>query len=169
MRMNTTIQMVRQGDTAWPPVAAVFPRAVRWMRDAKDGGNYHLFAATGDAGRFLGCSVIEIGNMRFGPLAETKIGFLEDIHVTESERRKGVGSALLRATLDHAWAQGCENVRWAVQYENEAAVALYRSMGLGFVPDEDPDAEEPQRQYTVVAINPARVETGYGCQHPPAN
>jgi len=161
--------MVRPGDAAWSPVAAVFPRAARWMDDPKEGGNYRFFAATGNGGRFLGGSVIEIGSMRFGPLADTKSGFLEDVHVEESERRKGIGAALLRATLDHAWDEGCENVRWTVQYENEAAIALYRSMGLGLVPDEDPDAEEPQRQYTVVAINPARVETGYGCQHPPAN
>lgn len=164
MKMNTKIKMVRPGDDAWPPLAALFPRAVRWMNDPKDGANYHFFAAVGGDGALLGGSVIEIGNMRFGPLAETRIGFLEDIHVAESERGKGVGSALLRATLDHAWAQGCENVRWTVQYDNAEAIALYRSLGLGFVPDEDPDAKQPERQYTVVAINPERVKTGYGCQ-----
>lgn len=148
----------------WLPVAAFFPRAVRWMGDPKEGGNYHFFAATGDGGRFLGGSVIDLSSMRFGPLAKTKSGFLEDIHVVESERRKGIGSALLRATLDHAWDQECESVRWTVQYDNAAAIALYRNMGLGFVPDEDPDAEQPERQYTVVAINPERVKKGYGCQ-----
>ncbi len=153
---------------AWPPVAALFPRAVRWMNDPKDGGNYHFFAATGNDGRFLGGSVIDIGNMRFGPLAEKKSGFLEDIHVAESERRKAVGSALLRATLDHAWRAGCESVRWTVQYDNLEAIAFYRGMGLGFIPDEDPDADEPERQYTVVAINPDRVKKGYGCQQPSA-
>lgn len=166
MKMKTKIKRVKPGDAAWPSVAALFPRAVRWMNDPKDGGDYHFLSATGEGGRFLGGSVMEIGRMRFGPLAETKAGFLEDLQVSESERRKGIGCALLRATLDHAWNLGCENVRWTVPYENVAAIALYRGMGLGFVPDEDPDAKQPERQYTVVAINPEKVKTGYGCRHP---
>ena len=162
--MNVQIRQTTPGDALWPLVAGLFPRAIGWMNDPNGNGDYRFFAATGDAGTFLGGSVIDIGRMGLGPLSETIIGFLEDIEVLEPHRRKGVGTDILRATLYHAWQSGCHSVRWIVDYQNEAGIALYQKCGLGFVPDEDPDAEQPEKQYTVVAINPERVKTGYACQ-----
>jgi len=75
---------------------------------------------------------------------------------------------LLRAALDCAWQAGCESVRSTVAYDATAAIALYRSQGFGFVPEEDPDADAPDRTYSIVAINPQRVNDGYGCQQTPA-
>jgi hypothetical protein len=49
-----------------------------------------------------------------------------------------------------------------VDYENEADIALYQKLGLGFVPAEVAGVEPPEKQNTVVAINPKRVSTGYG-------
>ena len=161
--MDISVVKVKPGDAVWSSVAELFPRAVRWTEEPADKSEYHFFAAADGDFRFLGGSVIEIGTLRFGPLSEMPIGCLEDIRVIETHRRKGVGTAVLRATLDHAWANGCENVRWTVSYDNTAAIALYRGMGLGFVPDEDPSQDEPERQYTVIAINPACVP------HPKSN
>jgi ribosomal protein S18 acetylase RimI-like enzyme len=146
----------------WPEIAALFPRAAAWVADPSEEGDYHFLLATGEDGTVLGGSVIEIGTLRLGPLADMPIGYLENILVLAPQRRKGIGTALLRATLNHAWEHGCENARWTVPYDNLAAIALYRSMGLGFTPDEDPSQAEPELQYTVVAISPARVELGYG-------
>ncbi len=163
--MTTQVGQVKPGDDLWPQVAELFPRAVRWLEDPNDEDDYDFFAASDEAGRFLGGSVVAIGRLRFGPLSETTIGFLEDIEVLEPHRRKGAGAALLRATLDHAWSRGCENVRGQVAYDNPAGIALYRSMGLGFVPDEVPGVEPPEKQYTIVAINPDRVSAGYAREH----
>ena len=160
--MEIHVGQVTPGGDLWPKVARLFPRAVRWMNDPKDEGNYRFFAATDDGGFFLGGSVIDIGRMRFGPLSETVVGFLEDLEVLAPYRRHGVGAALLLVTLDHAWRSGCHNVRWTVDYANTAGIGLYQSMGLGFVPEEDPDTDQPEKRYTVVAINPRRVEAGYG-------
>jgi ribosomal protein S18 acetylase RimI-like enzyme len=158
--MNTKVRRVTPDDALWPSVAGLFPQAVLWLGDATDEGDYCFFAVTDDRGVFLGGSVIDLGTLHFGPLADTPTGYLEDIEVLEVHRRRGVGSALLRATLDYAWSRVCQTVRGTVVYDNTAGIALYRGMGLGFVPDEDPSQEEPERQYTVVAINPAKMRGG---------
>lgn len=56
--------------------------------------------------------------------------------------------------------------RWIVDYKNEAGIALYQRLGLGFVPDEVAVVEPPEKRYAVVSINPKRVSAGYGYQQP---
>ncbi len=145
----------KPGDGLWPQIAKLFPRAVAWMNGPDDEGDYHFLAATDDTGTFLGASVIDIGPLGFGPLKDVLAGFLEDIEVLGPHHRKGVGKALLRATLEFAWQRGAESVRWTADYDNTAALALYRSLGCVFVPEEYPAAPKPERYYTVVAVNPA--------------
>jgi hypothetical protein len=53
-----------------------------------------------------------------------------------------------------------------VDHESEAGIAFYQNLGAGFVPDEVAGLEPPEKQYTVITINPKRVSTGYGCQQP---
>ncbi len=159
------IREVKSGDGVWPQVAALFPSAVAWLDDPQDDGDYRFLAAIDDSDHLLGASVIEISNLVFGPLSDIPAGFLENIEVLEAHRRKGVGAAILNATFKLAWAADCESVRATVDYENGAALALYRSQGMGFIPEEDPDAPgEPARTYAIVAINPDRVTRGYGRQ-----
>lgn len=153
--METRVGECRPGDDLWPDVAGLFPRAVAHMADTADDGDYHFFAAVDEAGRFLGGSVVDVGPMGFGPLADATVGFLEDIEVLEPHRRRGVGSALLGAALRFAWDAGAEHVRWTVDYGNAAAIALYRGAGALFIPEEDPGAAEPERCYTVVVGRPA--------------
>lgn len=162
------IREVKPNDALWQQVADLFPRAVAWMNDPSDDGDYRFFLATDESGAVLGGSVIDIGTLTFGPLSGVPAGFLEDVEVLEAHRRKGVGAALLRAALDCAWQAGCESVRSTVAYDATAAIALYRNQGFGFVPEEDPDAEERDTAYSIVAIKPQRVNDGYGCQQPPA-
>lgn len=158
------IQEAKPGDAIWPQVAGLFPKVIGWLSDPTDSGHYRFVVATDQSGNLLGASVVDIGNLVFGPLCEVSAGFLENIEVVEAHRRKGIGAALLHATLNLAWQCGCESVRSTVDYDNSAALALYRSQGLGFIPEEDPDAAEPEKCYAIVAINPQRVESGYGCQ-----
>ena len=159
--MMTQIRHVKPGDDVWPQVAELFPRAVGWLDDPNDEDDYAFFAASDEAGTFLGGSVIAVGRLRFGPLSETTAGFIEDVEVLEPHRNQGVGAALLRATLDHAWSRGCETVRGQVAYDNPAGIALYRSVGFGLLPDTYPDLDPPDFQYIIVAINPVKVNAGY--------
>ncbi len=62
--------------------------------------------------------MIDIGELQFGPLAQMIVGFLENVEVDEPFRRRGVGTALLRAALDLAWECDAQNVRWTVDWSN---------------------------------------------------
>lgn len=153
---------VRKEDGLWPKVASLFPEAAAWLDSPDDDGDYRFLAAMNDDGEFLGASVIEIGTLYFGPLAGVPAGFLENIEVLGPHRRQGIGKSLLRAILQLAWDCGCESVRSTVDYDNVPAISLYRSQGLGFLPEEDPDAAEKDLCYSIVAIKPERIAEGYG-------
>ena len=55
---------------------------------------------------------------------------LHDILVAEDARRRGVGKALLEATLAELDARGVERVVLGTMVQNEAAQALFRSSGF---------------------------------------
>ena len=55
--------------------------------------------------------------------------YLEDLFVTEPDRHRGVGTALLRHVVRLARARGCARVEWAVLDWNTPAIAFYRSLG----------------------------------------
>jgi len=129
------------------------------MEDPKDDGNYHCFLAVGPGDTFLGLSVIDIGPMCFGPLAQETVGFLENTLVLPPYRRQGIGTALLRTALRVAWKQGAKHVRWTVGYEDEG-LPFYRALGVVFIPEEDPHVENPEKYYTVVAVNPESLRMG---------
>ena len=141
----------------WPHIVQHFPEVKRWKEERTDSGGYYCFAAVGAGDEFLGFGVIDIGALAFGPLADRTIGFLEDIRVLEPHRRNGIGKAMLRRVLSFAWQQGAESVRWNLDYENAAGIALSSSVGAAFVPEEDPEAEHPDKSYTVVAVNPNMI------------
>ena len=58
--------------------------------------------------------------------------WLEDLIVTQSARGRGVGTALLDATIQSARATGCSGVMWQVLDWNEAAIAFYHKFGARF-------------------------------------
>lgn len=55
--------------------------------------------------------------------------FINEIGVAPEYRRQGVGKALLKAMLVEAKKAGCRLVWLAVDEDNKAALALYRSAG----------------------------------------
>ena len=64
--------------------------------------------------------------------------YLEDLHVDEAARGRGVGRALFRALAAEARARDCARIDWAVLDWNEAAMDFYRAIGgraqLGWQP-----------------------------------
>jgi GNAT superfamily N-acetyltransferase len=153
--MDYRIEEVTAEDDHWPLVRERFWRAVSWMRDPDDDGDYHFFAALDGDDHLLGGAVIEVGRMRFGPLADVTVGFLEYVHVAEGSRRKGIARALIRRAADFAWTRGAQNVRSRVEYGNLASIALFEGLGWAIVPEEDPDSEEPVLEYAVVTPRPS--------------
>jgi len=55
--------------------------------------------------------------------------YLEDLFVDESERRAGVGRALLVRLAQVAVERECGRLEWAVLDWNEPAIGFYRSLG----------------------------------------
>lgn len=55
--------------------------------------------------------------------------FLKELFVRDAFRRRGVGSALMRAVFDTAEKVGCSRVDWTTEKANTAAQAFYASRG----------------------------------------
>ena len=56
--------------------------------------------------------------------------WLEDLYVRESERRSGLGAALVESALSRARARECGRVELDVNEANTAALALYERFGF---------------------------------------
>ena len=56
--------------------------------------------------------------------------YLEDLVVTESARGRGVGKALLNATIELARQTACSGLMWQVLDWNEPAIKFYKKFGV---------------------------------------
>jgi len=61
--------------------------------------------------------------------------YLEDLFVLESQRRQGVGGALLAEVRRIAESRGAGRLEWAVLDWNAGAIDFYRRMGADVMPD----------------------------------
>ena len=68
---------------------------------------------------------------RYGIWWAAEDALLEDLFVAESARGSGLGRALLDRVVELARERGCRRVELDVNDNNEAALALYRSVGFG--------------------------------------
>lgn len=57
-------------------------------------------------------------------------GYIDDLYVRPSFRRKDVGSALLRELIQECHARGCKAIYVEVGADNEPARSLYERVGL---------------------------------------
>jgi len=154
--MRYRVIQTQSGDGLWRHIERHSPQTVGYMADPNDEGDYQCFVALDAQGRFAGLSIVAIGRLGFGPLADRTVGCLENIFVPMPYRRGGIGSALFEKALDAAWQAGAVHVWWTIDYENSAAIAFYLSRGAVFIAEEDPAADHPEQYYTVVVANPDR-------------
>lgn len=61
-----------------------------------------------------------------------KILYLDDIVVTENERRNGVGRKLIDTLLMEAKQEGFNQIRWQVLEWNTPAIEFYKKIGVEF-------------------------------------
>lgn len=61
-----------------------------------------------------------------------KMLYLDDLVVTESYRRKGIGKLLLNALVDFATNNDCRLIKWQVLDWNEPAIKFYEKIGVVF-------------------------------------
>jgi GNAT superfamily N-acetyltransferase len=65
----------------------------------------------------------------FSSTALARVFILNDLYVSESGRRRGVGSAMLKAVEAYAWSLGACRVSLNVAQVNVSAQELYAAMG----------------------------------------
>ncbi|HRN93441.1 MAG TPA: GNAT family N-acetyltransferase [Chitinophagales bacterium] len=63
-----------------------------------------------------------------------KILYLDDIVVTEKQRRSGIGKKLIDAVLREANTLGVNQIRWQVLEWNTPAIAFYKTLGVELDP-----------------------------------
>lgn len=63
-----------------------------------------------------------------------KIVYLDDIVVTEKQRRSGIGKKLIDAVLKEANLCGANQIRWQVLEWNTSAIEFYKTLGVEFDP-----------------------------------
>lgn len=75
--------------------------------------------------------------------------WLEDVFVQPDARGRGLGRALVEASVGRAISRGCGRIQLDCNRDNEAAVRLYES--LGFAPIHNPQkwGETPDLFYTL--------------------
>lgn len=66
------------------------------------------------------------------PKLDRRVGFLylDELHVLAEHRRRGIGTALIRSAADLTRELGLAGIRLLTRPDNEAARALYESLGL---------------------------------------
>jgi GNAT superfamily N-acetyltransferase len=61
--------------------------------------------------------------------------YLEDLFVSPSHRKRGIGVALMRRLAEEAVRANCKRFQWAVLDWNEPAIRFYESLGARVLPD----------------------------------
>jgi ribosomal protein S18 acetylase RimI-like enzyme len=56
---------------------------------------------------------------------------ITELYVQPTARRRGVGTALIEATISFALERGCTDLHLLVNPANEPAIAFYESLGFG--------------------------------------
>ena len=103
---------------AEPPV----DREQRRRRFDEDLGSDHVVSLVADAGGEL----VGLLNLYLAGYGVADLGML----VADGWRRRGVGSALLRAGIDRARQAGAHKIALQVWPHNQAAIALYERFGF---------------------------------------
>ena len=85
----------------------------------------YLLAAAGDEPGGV-CQL----RYRYGLWYDALDCWLEDLYVRDADRRRGLGQALVEASIARARARGCGRIELDVSEKNPAAWRLYEQMGF---------------------------------------
>lgn len=129
--------MRRSVETVWRDIPDDEKEGVdyyRWMKTATDfiepvlsDKTNRIFVAEDENADFAGYVIVGETRNMFSP---TGYGFIYDIFVEENFRRKGIGSRLLKATMDFCKSRGLRTLKLEVAANNQPALELYDKMGF---------------------------------------
>jgi ribosomal protein S18 acetylase RimI-like enzyme len=91
-----------------------------------DPNTAYLLAADGEGEPAAVCQL----RFRHGLWRDGEDCWFEDLYVSESARRAGLGRALVEAACEHARQRGCRRIQLDVNEANPPAVGLYESLGF---------------------------------------
>lgn len=103
-----------------PPDGAGYARLLQDL-----GRRFDAFVAVED-GRAVAYAIVY---ETYSSFAAKPVLWLEDVYVTPSHRRRGVGKALLAEVQREAARRGCVRVAWAVLDWNVEAQRMYDALG----------------------------------------
>jgi GNAT superfamily N-acetyltransferase len=93
---------------------------------AREDTEYLLARADGGAEAGGVCQL----RYRYGVWMAAEDCWLEDLYVRDSDRRKGLGEALVGKAIERARERGCGRIELDVSESNRGAWALYERMGF---------------------------------------
>ncbi|MCS6930308.1 MAG: GNAT family N-acetyltransferase [Saprospiraceae bacterium] len=102
---------------------AVVTTPEEYLRDFLE-GRFDCFVAEGPEG-ILGMALFFVAYSTW----KGKMIYLDDLIVTETHRRKGIGRRLFEAVIEEGRRIGCRLIKWQVLDWNEPAIAFYRTYG----------------------------------------
>jgi ribosomal protein S18 acetylase RimI-like enzyme len=111
--------LVPQLSKSNPPPGDDFVRAML------DSDAITQFVARDDDGRIVGVATLVIF-----PIPTARRAWIEDVIVDESINRRGIGTALTKAMLEHSRSTGCKTVDLTSRPKREAANHMYRKLGF---------------------------------------
>jgi ribosomal protein S18 acetylase RimI-like enzyme len=103
--------------------APPFARTRRFVLDSLKDGAIHLVA-------LVGGEVVGWCDLRPKAAVTLRHSAVLGMGVVREHRGRGLGSRMLAATLDVAWARGIRRAELIVRADNEPAIALYRRFGF---------------------------------------
>jgi|SRR5215470_4909413 len=89
-----------------------------------------ILAAEASDGILIGFLEVGLRSHADGCNPAHAVGYVEGWYVTDSDRRQGVGAALLRAAEDWARAQGCREIASDTQLTNTLSQRVHESLGF---------------------------------------
>src|SRR3954454_13140938 len=108
----------------WPSGNAFLAGVERLIEDR---GAMYLLGAPGEGEPAAAVAQVRF---RYGIWWAAEDCLLEDLFVLESARGSGLGRALLDLAVEQARERGCRRIELDVNDNNDAALALYRSLGF---------------------------------------
>ncbi len=87
-------------------------------------------ALVNDDNGINGYALLRIIDVNSEEKIQRRVCFIDCFAVSESFRRKGIGTALFGAVKDFARENGCDAVQLSVDAENKSAAEFYKKMGF---------------------------------------
>ena len=99
----------------------------RWLRGTASRAQLRCYLASAPGGDAVGVALVFPAPMT---VRLDELWALRDLYVASGQRGQGVGRALVTRVRDDARAAGAPRIALQTEPDNDAALALYRSLGF---------------------------------------